>query len=161
MTQFFNNHPSQATLATMERDDEPHRVTAEELDALMDDLSEGVVSVGIHDDNSTEMFDVGGASETMFEAAAAIRSLRAELTELRLELIATSGQAGEHYDARIAAEAERDRLRDALASEEADHRKRHVSYITSKGRDPDKYGSVYSTVADAILRAMSTKPTIR
>jgi hypothetical protein len=80
---------------------------------------------------------------------------RAELTELRLELIATSGQAGEHHAARIAAEAERDRLRAALASEEADHRKRHVSYITSKGRDPDKYGSVYSTVADAILSALT------
>jgi hypothetical protein len=39
-------------------------------------------------------------------AISAIRSLRAELTELRLELIATSGQAGEHHAARVAAEAE-------------------------------------------------------
>jgi hypothetical protein len=45
---------------------------------------------------------------------AVIERLRAELTELRLQCIAADGQAGEHHAARIAAEAERDRLRDAL-----------------------------------------------
>jgi hypothetical protein len=47
---------------------------------------------------------------------AAYIALTAELTELRLQVITADGQAGEHYDARIAAEAEVSRLRSALRS---------------------------------------------
>jgi NifB/MoaA-like Fe-S oxidoreductase len=46
---------------------------------------------------------------------------RAELTELRLQVIAADGQACEHYDARIAAEAEREALREALTDPVAVH----------------------------------------
>jgi hypothetical protein len=46
------------------------------LEALLEDLDRGVVGVGLHEDNDTELFDVDGATETMFEAAQLIRALR-------------------------------------------------------------------------------------
>ena len=40
---------------------------------LLEDLERGVVATGMHEDNSTELFDIDGASETMWEAAQFIR----------------------------------------------------------------------------------------
>lgn len=42
---------------------------------LAPDLERGVVATGMSEDNSTELFDVDGASETMFEASEALLAL--------------------------------------------------------------------------------------
>tara|TARA_R110000868_G_scaffold42850_5_gene144542 strand:- start:187 stop:687 length:501 start_codon:yes stop_codon:yes gene_type:complete len=93
-----------------------------ELDDLQQELRSGVISCGMHDDNSTELFDVEGAGDTMFVAADAITALRQQLaavqadrTECCLQSLASMGQASEAYAAQLQAEAERDALRAALA----------------------------------------------
>lgn len=48
-------------------------ITPEAVEAMCEDLLEGVPAVGIHSDNETELFDVDGANETMFEAAPMLR----------------------------------------------------------------------------------------
>ena len=96
--------------------------TDAELDDLQQELREGVISCGMHDDNSTELFDVEGAGDTMFDATLAIAFLRqqlaadqAERTECCLQSLASMEQAVEAYAAQLQAEAERDALRAALA----------------------------------------------
>jgi hypothetical protein len=84
-----------------------------------------------------------------------VAALQAELTELRLQCIAADGQAGEAHSARIAAEAERDRLRARVEAEEAFHRARHADFILAKGRDPAKYHSSHLTIAVAIRAALT------
>ena len=48
------------------------------------------------------------------QLAAENEALRAQLREMALDVLAASGQAQEAYEAQLAAEAERDALRDAL-----------------------------------------------
>lgn len=50
---------------------------------LADALFAGVPTCGMHEDNSTELFDIDGANETMADAAHLIRSQRDELAALR------------------------------------------------------------------------------
>lgn len=50
---------------------------------LLARLYDGVPVIGMHEDNSTELFDVGGADETMHEAAALIEALIAREAVLR------------------------------------------------------------------------------
>jgi hypothetical protein len=61
---------------------------------LVTRLQGGVPCIGLHDDNSTELFAIEAADETMHEAAARIKALQAALAQ---------------------AEAERDGLHKALA----------------------------------------------
>lgn len=42
---------------------------------LIERLERGVINIGLHDDNSTELFDIEEANDTMADAAVAIRAL--------------------------------------------------------------------------------------
>ena len=77
-------------------------------------LISGVLSDTLEAAKAAAQADYSARILSAIEPSAAYIALTAELTELRLQCIAADGQAGEHYDARIAAEAERDRLRAAL-----------------------------------------------
>lgn len=70
-----------AIRATLSR---PQDTTSEVVARLLT----GVVDVGMHDDNSTELFDVDGANDTMADAAALISSLIAERDGLAKDLAA-------------------------------------------------------------------------
>jgi chromosome segregation ATPase len=79
-----------------------------------------------------------------------IAAYTAELTELRLQCIAADGQAGDHYDARIAAEAERNQLRETTKEIAAILQ---AAVVSGKVRGGDSYriGGVYlQTVSDAL-----------
>lgn len=54
------------------------------------------------------------ARQLVPEAAAAIAALQAQVRELAMDVLATSGQAQEAYQAQLATEAERDALREAV-----------------------------------------------
>jgi hypothetical protein len=89
-------------------------------------------------------------AETIDMAISAITALTAELTELRLQVMASDGQAGEHYDARIAAEAERNQLRETTKEIAAILQ---AAVVSGKVRGGDSYriGGVYlQTVSDAL-----------
>lgn len=53
---------------------------------LIEELREGVTPLGLHDDNTTELFDVSGADEKMAEAADALTTAQAEAAALRSEV---------------------------------------------------------------------------
>lgn len=50
---------------------------------LVERLREGTHEIGMHEDNSTELFDVQGANDVMWEAADTITRLEADLVVLR------------------------------------------------------------------------------
>lgn len=54
---------------------------------LVERLREGTHEIGMHEDNSTELFDVQGANDVMWEAADTITRLEAEVAQLRGALI--------------------------------------------------------------------------
>lgn len=45
------------------------------LSMLLEDLERGVVEVGLHEDNETSMYDVDGATDTMYYAAEALTTM--------------------------------------------------------------------------------------
>jgi len=52
-----------------------HQPIPQDVRELIDELERGVVEVGMHEDNSTSLYDVDGASETMANAAAMLTRL--------------------------------------------------------------------------------------
>jgi hypothetical protein len=95
----------------------PSPSSDERVTDLLEALDRGVVGVGMHEDNDTELFDVDGATETMFEAAQLIRA--------RLDL-----PGDERVDLRDSVIEECARVADAVAAKDEAHWK-------SAGRDED------------------------
>ena len=56
---------------------------------LVERLCNGVPAFGMHEDNSTELFDIEDANETMREAADTIEALQAEIERLTFDGIHT------------------------------------------------------------------------
>ena len=59
------------------------------MDDLIERLEAGVTAIGLHDDNETELYDIADADEAMFEAAAELRTLRAELERRKYDGVHT------------------------------------------------------------------------
>lgn len=59
------------------------QTTTDRLAEVLEALLGGVTECGMHEDNSTELFDIDGANETMSEAADLIQSQQAEIERLR------------------------------------------------------------------------------
>lgn len=55
--------------------DSVEEVSDERLVELLDRLDQGAMPLGMHSDNSTELFDVEGMADTMSDAARALRAL--------------------------------------------------------------------------------------
>ena len=55
---------------------------------LIEVLRHGVPAFGLHEDNSTELFDIEAANEVMTEAADRIESQSARIAQLEAELAA-------------------------------------------------------------------------
>jgi hypothetical protein len=49
-------------------------VVSDELADLLEQLDRGVPALGLHEDNSTELFDIDAANDTMAEAAKTLRT---------------------------------------------------------------------------------------
>ena len=74
-------------------------MNAEAVAQMVADMKDGVHSMGMHEDNSTELFDIEGANDLMFEGGAMLEALAAENATLRASEAAAVARVAELTEA--------------------------------------------------------------